>query len=159
MENRKVIIVGAGIGGLAAGYWLKQRGYEVEILEASDRPGGRMATLERKGDKVDVGAQFYHSDYRYAYQLMDAVGLTSTKRVISGKTKFLLEDGSDYLYDHRIPYMNALGLRGNLKLYCLILIYVVFSRRFPMYRISEDRPGLAESAGLEIVVGEVSRAA
>ena len=140
MENRKIIIVGAGIGGLAAGYWLRQRGYEVEILEASDRPGGRMATLERKGDKVDVGAQFYHSDYRYAYQLMDAVGLTSTKRVISGKTKFLLEDGSDYLYDHRIPYMSALGLRGNLKLYRLILKYVVFSRRFPMYRIAEDRP-------------------
>ncbi len=42
MENRKVIIVGAGIGGLAAGYWLRQRGYEVEILEASDRPGGRI---------------------------------------------------------------------------------------------------------------------
>ena len=40
MENRKVIIVGAGIGGLAAAYWLGRRGYEVEILEASDRPGG-----------------------------------------------------------------------------------------------------------------------
>ncbi len=124
MENRRVIIVGAGIGGLAAGYWLGQRGYEVEILEASDRPGGRMQTLERKGDKVDVGAQFYHSDYRYAYQLMDAVGLTSTKRVITGKTRFLLEDGSSFIYDHRMPYMKVLGLRGNLKLYWLVLRYL-----------------------------------
>ncbi len=61
MENKKVIIVGAGVGGLSAGYWLSQRGYEVEILEALDRPGGRLATIERKGDKVDVGAQFFHS--------------------------------------------------------------------------------------------------
>ena len=58
MENRKVIIVGAGIGGLSAGYWLSQRGFAVEILETSERPGGRMATIERKGDLVDIGAQF-----------------------------------------------------------------------------------------------------
>jgi protoporphyrinogen oxidase len=140
MESRKVIIVGAGIGGLAAGHWLGQRGYEVEVVEASDRPGGRMATLERKGDKVDVGAQFYHSDYRHAYQLMDAVGLLSTKRVIRGKMRFLLEDGGSFLYDHRLPFMKLLGVRGNLKLYWLVVKYLVLRRRFPMYRIAEDRP-------------------
>ncbi len=153
MENRRVIIVGAGIGGLAAGYWLGKRGYEVEILEASDRPGGRMLTLERKGDKVDVGAQFYHSDYRYAYELMDAVGLTSTKRVITGKTQFLLEDGSSFLYDHRMPYMKALGLQGNLKLYWLVLKYVLLKRRFPMYRIAEDRPEYDDVEVMELFNG------
>ncbi len=114
MENRKVIVVGAGIGGLAAGYWLQQRGYEVEILEASDRPGGRMVTLERKGDRVDVGAQFYHSSYRYAFDLMDATNLTATKRAIGGKIHYTLGDGSTYLYDRRIPYMKLLGLRGRV---------------------------------------------
>jgi phytoene dehydrogenase-like protein len=38
MENRKVIVVGAGIGGLAAAYWLRERAYEVEILEATEGP-------------------------------------------------------------------------------------------------------------------------
>ena len=66
-----------------------------------------MLTLEREGDEVDVGAQCYHSDYRYAYELVDAVGPTSAKRVITGKTQFLLEDGSSFLYDHRMPYMKA----------------------------------------------------
>jgi len=140
VENRKVIVIGAGIGGLAAGYWLGQRGYEVEILEASDRPGGRMATIERKGDRVDVGAQFYHSDYRYAFQLMDAVGLTPEKRKIKGKMEFALKDGSSVLYDHRVPYMKMLGLRGNLKLYGFVLKYIMFGRRFPKYRITEDIP-------------------
>ena len=39
MRDRKVIIVGAGIGGLPAGYWLGKTGYEVEILEAAMRSG------------------------------------------------------------------------------------------------------------------------
>ena len=140
MENRKVIIVGAGIGGLSAGYWLCQRGYEVEILEASNRPAGRMATLERKGDRVDVGAQFYHSSYHHAFDLMDAMNLSSTKRVIGGKLEFRLKDGSSYLYDHKMPYMRVLGLRGNMKLYWFIMKYIFFRHRTPMHQIVEDHP-------------------
>jgi len=140
MENRRVIVVGAGIGGLAAAYWLRHRGFEVEILEASDRPGGRMITLERKGDRVDVGAQFYHSNYRHAFDLMAATGLNATKRKISGNIQYALRDGSTYVYDRRIPYMKPVGLRGNLKMYRLILQHVVFGHRFPQYRIAQDIP-------------------
>jgi phytoene dehydrogenase-like protein len=48
MASRKVIVVGAGIGGLSAAHWLRQRGYEVEVLEASDRPGVRVGMIEPK---------------------------------------------------------------------------------------------------------------
>ena len=140
MENRKVIIVGAGIGGLACAYWLLQRSYDVEILESSERPGGRMATLERNGDRIDVGAQFYHSNYRYAFDLIDAMGLSGTKRQVKGKTQYVLADGSTHLYSPQIPYMKLLGLQGNLKLYWFILKYIVFGRPFPHYRITEDIP-------------------
>ena len=140
MENRRVIVIGAGIGGLAAGYWLCQRGYDVEILEGSDRPGGRMAVLERKGDRVDVGAQFYHSNYRYAFELMDAVNLSSTKRPIKGKFQFTLKDGSTHRYGHRDAYMKMLGVRGNLKLYWFVLKHILFGRSYPMYRIAKDIP-------------------
>jgi monoamine oxidase len=40
--NGKVIIIGAGAGGLSAGYLLQQQGIEFQILEASSRHGGRM---------------------------------------------------------------------------------------------------------------------
>ena len=43
--RRPVIIVGAGISGLVAGYELKKAGYEVVILEMSQRFGGRVKTL------------------------------------------------------------------------------------------------------------------
>ena len=140
MENRKVIIVGAGIGGLAAAYWLTQRGYEVEILEASDRPGGRMVTLERKGDRVDVGAQFYHSNYRHAFDLMEIVNLTREKRTIKGHIQYSLRDGSTFLYNHKTPYMKVLGLRGNLRLYGFVLRHIALRHRFPIHWIAEDHP-------------------
>jgi protoporphyrinogen oxidase len=150
VQNAKVLVIGAGIGGLAAAYWLRERGYDVEILEASDRPGGRMLTLERRGDRVDVGAQFYHSNFRYALQLLDAVKLSGTRRPIDGKVQFALSNGSTYLYDHRLPYMKMLGLRGNLKLAWFILKYVLFGRRFPTNRIVRDIPEYDNVAATDI---------
>lgn len=42
---KKIIIIGAGIAGLSAGYELSQAGHDVTILEARTRPGGRVQTL------------------------------------------------------------------------------------------------------------------
>ena len=140
MENRKVIIVGAGIGGLSAGYWLQRRGYQVEILEALDRPGGRMATIERNGDKVDVGAQFFHSNYVHAFDLIDAFGLRRTLKDIEGKVVFRFADGAQLDFTPRSLYMRGLGLANNARLYGFALKHIIFGHRSPMYRIEEDRP-------------------
>ena len=43
-KGKKIIIVGAGISGLTAGYLLKKAGHNVVILEASNRAGGRIQT-------------------------------------------------------------------------------------------------------------------
>lgn len=43
-----IIIVGAGMSGLVAGYELKRAGYKVKILEMSERFGGRVKTLGMK---------------------------------------------------------------------------------------------------------------
>ena len=50
-KGKKVVILGAGVGGLATAYWLRQSGYNCVILEAQDRLGGRSHTA-RSGDKV-----------------------------------------------------------------------------------------------------------
>jgi len=50
--SQKVVILGAGIGGLTAAYELSRKGYDVVVLEASHRAGGRNLTL-RRGDVVD----------------------------------------------------------------------------------------------------------
>ena len=43
--SKKILIIGAGMAGLAAGYELSQLGHDVTILEARMRPGGRVLTL------------------------------------------------------------------------------------------------------------------
>lgn len=140
MENRKVIIIGAGIGGLAAGYWLNQRGYDVEVLEALERPGGRMATLEHKGDRIDVGAQFFHSNYVYAFELMDAVNIRRTMRRIGQKVKFASADGTATFITPGAFRIGGWSLSDHARLYSFVLKHIIFGHRSPMYRIAEDRP-------------------
>ncbi|RLT39890.1 MAG: FAD-dependent oxidoreductase [Chloroflexi bacterium] len=53
----KVIIVGAGVAGLAAAYDLAKRGHEVAVYEAGDRPAGQVRTFEVGGGRVEI---FYH---------------------------------------------------------------------------------------------------
>lgn len=47
---KKIIIIGAGMAGLSAGYELTQLGHDVTILEARARPGGRVHTLREPFD-------------------------------------------------------------------------------------------------------------
>ncbi len=57
----KVIIIGAGAAGLYAGYILKSKGIDFQILEASSTYGGRMGTLNGFADyPLDRGAQWLH---------------------------------------------------------------------------------------------------
>lgn len=109
-----------------------------------------MVTIDHKGDRIDVGAQFFHSDYRNVLNLMKAVNIGGDRRTIHGRIQFMLEDGTPYLYDHRIPYMKPLGLRGNLKLYWFFLRYILLGPRFPMYQIVKDIPAYDDVETLEL---------
>lgn len=55
-----VVIVGAGMAGLAAAQYLKQHNTHVTILEGRHRVGGRIWTPNWKGTPVDLGAMFLH---------------------------------------------------------------------------------------------------
>lgn len=50
-----VLVVGAGMGGLAAAVALAARGLEVEVLEAGERVGGKMGIVEVDGVEADTG--------------------------------------------------------------------------------------------------------
>jgi monoamine oxidase len=55
-KRKSVVVLGAGIAGLVAAYELDRKGYEVQVLEASHRAGGRNLTL-RGGDLIDEAGQ------------------------------------------------------------------------------------------------------
>lgn len=53
--RKKVIVIGSGFGGLGAAARLAARGYDVEIFEKRDKPGGRGYVYEIDGFKFDGG--------------------------------------------------------------------------------------------------------
>jgi monoamine oxidase len=61
-SQKRVVITGAGIGGLCCAYELMKRGHEVTVLEASGRTGGHVLTLRdhlADGFYVDAGAEHF----------------------------------------------------------------------------------------------------
>src|SRR6266508_1662452 len=65
---KKVIVIGAGLAGLSAGYELTQAGHDVTILEAQTRPGGRVHTLREpfpEGLHADAGAARVPDHHRF----------------------------------------------------------------------------------------------
>jgi phytoene desaturase len=58
-QARKVVIVGAGPGGLAAAMLLAKAGLDVTVLERRDRVGGRTSVIEANGFRFDLGPTFF----------------------------------------------------------------------------------------------------
>ncbi|MFM7261672.1 MAG: NAD(P)/FAD-dependent oxidoreductase [bacterium] len=69
--GRHVVIVGAGIAGLAAARTLADRGVTCEILERSNQVGGRVASDFVDGCTVDRGFQIFLSAYPEAKRFLD----------------------------------------------------------------------------------------
>ncbi|MHA1428308.1 MAG: NAD(P)-binding protein, partial [Candidatus Helarchaeota archaeon] len=57
--QKKVIIIGGGIGGTAAGALLSHRGLQVELFDKNSLIGGRCTTYEKEGFKIDVGVHLF----------------------------------------------------------------------------------------------------
>ena len=58
-QNRRVIIIGAGYGGLSAAAFLAQAGFEVTVLEKNSPVGGRARMFEAQGFRFDMGPSWY----------------------------------------------------------------------------------------------------
>ncbi|GGW24086.1 protoporphyrinogen oxidase [Streptomyces galilaeus] len=75
-----VVVVGAGIAGLAAAHRLLDRGARVTVLEASDRVGGKLLPGEIAGVRVDLGAESMLARRPEAVALAREVGLADRLR-------------------------------------------------------------------------------
>ncbi len=71
-EQKKVVVIGAGLGGMSAAISLAAAGFKVEVHEKNDRPGGKLNVLKKDGFSFDLGPsiltlpQFFKSLFQRA---------------------------------------------------------------------------------------------
>lgn len=73
-----ILIVGAGIAGLTAGYRLRQGGVRADIIEATNRVGGRIRTLPKvAGTQIfaELGGEFINTGHTNLISLASELGL------------------------------------------------------------------------------------
>jgi monoamine oxidase len=101
-----VVVVGAGLAGLAAARRLVDAGAEVVVLEARDRVGGRTLTLPAAdGTPIDHGGQWIGPTQHRMAALAERVGATTYPTWEQGlNTEF--RDGRAHRFDGQLPHGN-----------------------------------------------------
>ena len=76
--SRQVVVLGAGLAGLAAAYELKKAGYAVTVIEARTRPGGRVLTYRdpfADGLYAEMGAEYVAATDEFDHRDCKELGL------------------------------------------------------------------------------------
>lgn len=95
---RRVVVIGAGMSGLVAALELEAAGHDVVVVEARERPGGRVLTLRgADGQPVaEAGAGRIPQSHRWASHYIDRMGLETEPLYPEGLSPAL------YLHGRRI---------------------------------------------------------
>lgn len=96
----RIIIIGAGMGGLASALRLRHEGFEVLVLEKQARAGGRTSVIEENGFRVDVGPTILVMKNVFD-ELYRAIGRDINKRL-----EFTQLDPNYRIYFHDQTYMD-----------------------------------------------------
>jgi len=73
-SEARIAVVGGGVSGIAAAYFLRQRGFFPEIVEAGPRLGGRAGSSSLSGKNIDIGGKNIGRRYQLFRQFIDDHG-------------------------------------------------------------------------------------
>jgi phytoene desaturase len=73
-SKKSVVIIGAGIGGIATSIYLSKKGYNVSVFEKNSSAGGRCGQLVRDGHRFDLGATMLMMPNIYR-EIFDSLGI------------------------------------------------------------------------------------
>ena len=75
-----VVVIGAGMAGLATARVCAEAGLSVVVLESQERVGGRIRTLRAGGEVIELGAEFVHGRPPELWALIEEAGLATYER-------------------------------------------------------------------------------
>lgn len=118
---KKIVIIGGGIAGLTAAFYLKKQikeenlPYEVNVIEASNRLGGKIKTERRDGFTMERGPDSFLIRKQSAERLVREVGL-GDKLVTNGTGKSYILIGNEL---HSMPQGSFMGIPTQVKPFLL----------------------------------------
>lgn len=77
-----IAVIGSGMSGLSAAWWLRRCGHHVLMFESNYKPGGRISTRRKAGLVVDHGERFFRRSDPVVRELIMDVGLNGELRPI-----------------------------------------------------------------------------
>jgi oxygen-dependent protoporphyrinogen oxidase len=91
----RVVVIGAGISGLTAAWWLHRRGIEVIVLEKSPWIGGTMRTVREDGWLVETGPNSALETTPLFGEMFSQLGITDERLYAdpSSNRRYILRDG------------------------------------------------------------------
>ncbi|WP_010529885.1 protoporphyrinogen oxidase [Lentibacillus jeotgali] len=116
-EMKKILIAGGGITGLSAAYYLQkeinEKGlpYEVKLVEAGNRPGGKIKTTRRNGFVIEQGPDSFLSRKQPGIKLVRELGLSDELvRNGTGQSYILVNNKL-----HQIPKGSYMGVPVSVR--------------------------------------------
>ncbi|HEX2982094.1 MAG TPA: NAD(P)-binding protein, partial [Ignavibacteriales bacterium] len=93
--EKQVVVLGAGISGLAAAHWLHKDGIEPFILESKPEPGGAIESLHQNGFMYDRGPNSGMETTPLISQLAEETGIKDEMVYANsaGDKRYILRDG------------------------------------------------------------------
>jgi phytoene desaturase len=96
-NNKKCVIIGAGISGIGAAIRMRNKGYAVTVFEANDFPGGKLSTETNEGYRFDMGPSVFTMP-EYVDELFTLSGKAPREHfnyiALDPVYKYFFEDGS-----------------------------------------------------------------
>ena len=86
--NKKIIILGAGLSGLLIAYRLQNRGFDIEIIEARNRIGGRIHTQKLGAANIEMGATWFNEVHKNFKALLLEFNVDFFEQFMKGTSYF-----------------------------------------------------------------------